>query len=109
MQSSVSGTAMTAVPRRHHRLPRQPAARITTATPVNAIHTHSDRGAGLPANPSDSMYQLVPATRMPPTAAANGSQMSAQRRERQPIAAINTTAVMTWMLVGTQPCIKDRW
>lgn len=36
-----------------------------------------------------------------------GSQIVRQRRERQPTASVSTTTVMTWIVVGIQPCIRE--
>ena len=55
------------------------------------------------------MYQYAAAASATPTSAAHGSHTHRQRRLRQPIAAISTTAAMTCTVIGIHPCISERW
>jgi hypothetical protein len=53
------------------------------------------------------MYQCVTKATATPTRPASGNHTARQRRERHPTANVSTTAVHTWTVTGTQPCIRE--
>jgi hypothetical protein len=49
---------------------------------------------------------LTAAVKTMPAATQTGSQSSRQRRDRQPVAAISTAAVISCAATGIQPLVK---
>ena len=101
-----SGSASTHTTRRHQRVPRQPPARMTTATTVNPIQIDNDSGAASPM-PVELMYQPTTPAATAPTSPALGTHTSRHHRDRQPTAAANAAAAITWTVHGSQPWIND--
>jgi len=87
-------------------LPRQPPARMTTATTVNPIQIDNDSGAASPM-PVELMYQPTTPAATAPTSPALGTHTSRHHRDRQPTAAANAAAAITWTVHGSQPWIND--
>src|ERR1700757_4280155 len=93
-------------PRRHQRAPGHPSNSTATASPLIAIQSHSDTGAGSPATPIDVMYQYDSAVVSAATPSATGSAQLRQRL-RHPIAVTATISASAWTAGGNQPCSKD--
>ena len=108
MLSTHSGTASSDSVRRGHRALRHPATATAIATPDTPIHTHSSRGAGSPARPSESIYQCAHPAAVKPTMIATGNHTRYHRRDRKPMAATSTTTAMICSVGGSQPCSNDR-
>ena len=57
--------------------------------------------------PAELMYQPTTPAATTPTSPALGTHTSRHHRDRQPTAAANATAAITWTVHGSQPWIND--
>ncbi len=76
--------------------------------PDSPIQIQSPFGAGLSERPCEETYQYAVAVSAIPHIAAHGTQRLCQRLIPQQIAATNAMPAMIWIVMGIQPCIKDR-
>ncbi|GAA2066603.1 hypothetical protein GCM10009722_31200 [Williamsia deligens] len=90
----------------HQRAVRTPTIAATSRPTATTIHVQNAAGADPGSSPRASSTPNTVTAAMAPASAPIGSQMTPHRLDRRITAASTSSAVITEIAIGNQPCSR---